>query len=310
MTNSNESFTLKHHFLLPYSVKAHLTSFTHVLSEQGYSTLVIQGYSDSISHFGTWLYNNNLSLKEVTRGVLSRFSRHDCHCPGGREWNRLSKKYINRVYRFISYLDQENVIHLEPVPQDTKASTLLLEFREHLRLRGLSPLTIYQYEHSVAKLMSLLGDTPCQYNAHKIKQAIGEYAKQHSLPDTKSHTVALRAYLRFLTIKKLCGPHLDCSVPTVAQWSLSSRPRYITAQEVEKTIEACEVTTAKGLRDRAIILFLSRLGLRAGDIVNMCLDDIDWDAGTLRVKGKGNREDILPLPQSVGDAVIDYLNNS
>jgi len=276
MTNTNTSLTKNPHCLLPYGVEAYLTAFTHSLLGQGYSALVIQGYTDSISHFGTWLHNNGLVLYEITREALSRFAQHHCDCLGNRKWNRLSKKYINRVRRFVTYLDQENVIHLEQINQDTQTPALLLRFREHLRLRGLSPLTTVQYEQAVANLTPMLGDHPSQYNAHNVKQAIGKFAGEHSLPNTKSHTVALRAYLRFLTIENLCLPHLHYAVPTVPQWSLSSRPRYITAQEVEQTIEACETTTAKGLRDRCIILLLSRLGLRGGDIVNMHLDDIDW----------------------------------
>lgn len=310
MTNINASPFKNHSFLLPYSLKPYLSSFIHVLSSRGYSALTIQGYIDSISHFGTWLHSSDLALKEINRDVLSRFAQHNCNCPGGRELSRLSRKYVNRVNRFISYLDSEKVILLEFESTDNDTPTLLLQFREHLKLRGLSPITITQYEHDVSTLIPVLGDNPSQYNANIIRQAIGAFAEQHSIAKTKSLTVALRAYLRFLIIENLCLSHLDSSVPTVAQWSLSSRPRYITAQEIEQTIEACATTTTKGLRDRAIILLLSRLGLRAGDAVNMRLDDIDWKAGTLRVKGKGNREDILPLPQSVGDAVIAYLNES
>jgi integrase len=75
-------------------------------------------------------------------------------------------------------------------------------------------------------------------------------------------------------------------------------------------IASCDLTTTHGIRDRAILLLLARLGLRAGDIRTMCLDDPAWDHGTLRVCGKGRREVQLPLPQDAGEALLDYLDRA
>ena len=94
------------------------------------------------------------------------------------------------------------------------------------------------------------------------------------------------------------------------QWRLSALPRYISTAEVGRVIESCDVTMPMGIRDRAVLLLLARLGLRAGDISGMRLDDIDWSEGTLRVRGKGRREVRLPLPQDAGDAIIDYLRDA
>lgn len=85
-------------------------------------------------------------------------------------------------------------------------------------------------------------------------------------------------------------------------------PRYIESNDVELVINTCDITTHIGLRDRAIILLLARLGLRAGDIVNMNTDDINWSEGTLTVWGKGQKESRLPLPQDAGDAILVYLD--
>jgi len=123
-------------------------------------------------------------------------------------------------------------------------------------------------------------------------------------------TTSLRRYLRFLAIEEHCIPDLDNAVPTVAHWSLSSIPKYITAEEIEQVINACDIHTAKGLRDRAIILLLSRIGLRAGDIVDMKLHHINWQEGVLHLFGKGHREDCLPLPQDAGDAILDYIEKA
>jgi integrase len=96
-------------------------------------------------------------------------------------------------------------------------------------------------------------------------------------------------------------------VPTVPEWKLSALPRYLETDDVERVITSCDLSKPCGIRDRAILLLLARLGLRAGDITAMRLDDLDWHAGTVRVRGKGRREICLPLPQDAGDALIEYL---
>jgi integrase len=98
-------------------------------------------------------------------------------------------------------------------------------------------------------------------------------------------------------------------VPTVPQWRLSSLPRYLESADVERVIASCDVSTIKGLRDRAILLLLARLGVRAGDIIAMTVTDADWKHGTLRMRGKSRREAVLPLPQDVGDALLAYMES-
>jgi len=96
-------------------------------------------------------------------------------------------------------------------------------------------------------------------------------------------------------------------VPRVADWRLATLPKSITSDQVERLLEACDRRNAVGRRDYAILLMLARLGLRAGEIVAMDLEDLDWDTGELVVRGKGGRRDRLPLPRDVGAAVAAYL---
>ena len=104
-----------------------------------------------------------------------------------------------------------------------------------------------------------------------------------------------------------CRSHLDRAVPIVPEWKLSALPRYLETDDVERVIASCDLSKPCGVRDRAILLLLARLGLRAGDITAMRLDDLDWHAGTVRVRGKAHKEVRLPLPQDAGDALIEYL---
>jgi len=238
---------------------------------------------------------------------VEQFAKHRCRCPGGRRKILLSKKYVNRVRKFIDFLCKQGVVY------EMFNKSLLVpnaNFQEFLQQRGLSSITVKHYSDSINVILPLLGQEPKNYDAKIIKQTILQLSKQYSLARLKSLTTALRSYLRFLTVKNQCLPDLDRAVPTVANWSLSSIPKYIVAEEIEQVINSCDTQTPKGLRDRAIILLLSRIGLRAGDIVDMKLDHIDWHNGSVRLVGKMNREDCLPLPQDVGDAILDYIENA
>lgn len=114
-------------------------------------------------------------------------------------------------------------------------------------------------------------------------------------------------YLRFLAGAGLCRPNLDGAIPPVLQWRLSSLPRYLAAADVERVIASCDQLNKGRLRDRAILLLLARLGLRAGDVAGLRLSDIDWTSGMLRLSGKARRQVRLPLPQDVGDALLAYI---
>jgi site-specific recombinase XerD len=114
-------------------------------------------------------------------------------------------------------------------------------------------------------------------------------------------------FLRFLIAEGQCAVGLDAAIPTVAHWRLASLPRYLPPKDVERLIASCDRASAGGRRDRAILLLLARLGLRAGDIVHLRLSDIDWKDASIQVCGKGRRHTRLPLSDEVGQAIVAYL---
>ena len=214
---------------------------------------------------------------------------------------------MKRVLKFVNFLSKQKIIEWEPISSKTMLPPILEKFSEHLSQRGLSPMTIKSYEYSVAELITELGSNIEKYDSQLIQQVICNVTQHLSRCVAKKLTVALRAYLRFLSLEGLCAPDLDKTVPIIAQWKLSSMPRYITSNDVESVINSCDIHTHQGVRDRAIILLLARLGLRAGDIVNMYIDDINWAEGCLTVRGKSQNESLLPLPQETGNAILVYL---
>ena len=305
--NDNEFYLeANRHFSLHY-FKEHIPPFINTFSDQGFTPLTLEGYVSSIAHFGTWLEKKQIALEDITSDVLSKFSKHRCNCPGGRNGHKVSYKYFKRIKRFIDFLHLKKIIELQPPKVKSVEKPIIQLFRNNLQDRGMAPMTVYNYCHHVAKLMPALGDSPKRYSAKLVKRVVTDRAKICSISESKHLTVALRSFLRFLSVEGLCKPNLDCAVPTVAQWSLSSMPRYISAKEVDQLINSCDISTSHGKRDRAILLLLGKLGLRAGDIVTMKLDDIDWSEGSICLSGKSKIENKLPLPQDIGDAILEYI---
>jgi len=116
-------------------------------------------------------------------------------------------------------------------------------------------------------------------------------------------------FLRFLIADGKCTIGLDAAIPALRHWRLSSLPRYLQPNEVELVIASCDPATQVGRRDRAILLLLARMGLRAGDIVQLRLSDVDWEEAWISVSGKGRRQTRLPLTQEIGNAIASYIKD-
>jgi site-specific recombinase XerD len=116
-------------------------------------------------------------------------------------------------------------------------------------------------------------------------------------------------FLRFLITQGLCRSGLEAAVPVLAHWRFAPLPRYLQAEEVERVIAAYIPSSPIGRRNRAIVLLLARLGLRAGDVVRLRLRDINWKDASISVSGKSRRETRLPLSQEVGQAIVEYLQH-
>lgn len=298
-------------FLQPGGLSNSLELFAKYLREDGYRPLTIEGYRKSVAHFAHWMRARELSIADIDEQTLVRFAAHRCRCPGGRRMKSVSSSYVARVRRFIDFLEErDDQTRREQSAGDSLASARLRLYRAWLlEQRGLSERTVDGYEHWISQLIRTLGDIPGQYTAERIRDAIRHEAQHRSLSATSGMVTSLRSYLRYLAATGQCRPGLDGAVPTVAGWRLSALPRYLVESDVERVIESCEQRDPAGLRDRAILLLLARLGLRGGDIVALRFDDLDWGRGQVSVRGKSRRSVRLPLPQDAGDAILAYIKD-
>jgi site-specific recombinase XerD len=293
----------------PGILKPLVDEFAAHLRGLRYTPLTVRGYIDSARHFAEWLNLSDATIVDVNEAI-ARFSQHHCRCSGYRQYKGVSYEYVSRVKRFGRFLVARGTA-MAAEPEVVVVPRHITEFQDLLRQhRGISERTIARHGRMVARLLPALGEDPGTYDAELVRRVILEEAQRTSRPYIKTMMTALRGYLRFLAAQGLCRPWLDRAVPLIPQWRLSALPRYLPLPDVERLIGSCDLAASIGIRDRAILLLLARLGLRAGDIRNMRLDDVAWDEGSLRVCGKGRREVRLPLPQDAGDALLHYLESA
>jgi site-specific recombinase XerD len=210
----------------------------------------------------------------------------------------------------LGHLQDVGAIEVPAVEPALSMSPLIAGFCQWMRQqRGTCTSTLSTYEAHVHELLAWLGDEPGTWKAQSLRQFVLEGSRTRGWATAKKRTTVLRMFLRFLIAEGRCASGLAGAVPVLAHWRLSSLPRYLSQDDVERVIASCDVASAVGKRDRAILLLLARLGLRAGDIVQMRLHDIDWRGGWIHVTGKGRRETRLPLTREVGDALVVYLTH-
>jgi site-specific recombinase XerD len=189
---------------------------------------------------------------------------------------------------------------------------LKAEYETYLRnQRGLSERTIYHCWRFADRFVTFrFKRKPC--NLLKVKASdiadFMEHITTRKVPfRDKTPPTHLRNFFRFLFYSGRTATNLAPSVPRIAQRQGLALPRYLLPDQVEKLLAAIRRDTPIGRRNYAMVLLLARLGLRAQEVVAMQIDDIDWRAGELLVRGKGQRRDRLPLPPDVGEAVATYI---
>jgi len=214
----------------------------------------------------------------------------------------------SKIGLFIDYLMSTGIAPPRRTPAIEEPGQYLARFPVWLRrYRGITEGTIRSYVKAMRVLLPHLGDEPDRYSATLIGHTVQSRLEAASRELVRRETSALRLYLRFLVLEGLCRPGLVGAVPTVPQQRFSTLPRHLPRDDIERIIASCDRTAPMGMRDRAILLLLARLALRAGDVANLRLNDIDWDNAVVRVSGKSRRAAVLPLPQDVGDALKEYI---
>jgi site-specific recombinase XerD len=293
-------------------IAVYLSLYAGRLAVLGYSSWARRIQYSAAEHFAAWLRVSRIQWCDVDDAIIERFVQHDCHCALWRKSAKLAesgaKKRRRGAHRFVAFLNEQGVISTAKtvaVPiEDSRLSAFRVWLRRHC---GTTDQTIDRYLHEVSRWLTALGTDPATYDAAAIRNVVLSQAPSRSRASVRMTATVLRSYLRALAARDECRPELCHAVPSAPRRRLASLPRYANAATIERIIASCDMTTPAGLRDRAIILLLARLGLRAGDIRRLRLTDIDWTNALLTVHGKGRRSVSLPLPQDAGDAMLAYI---
>jgi site-specific recombinase XerD len=279
-----------------------IEKFAEELSKNGYADETTRQNIRAAEHLVDWMDQEGMQISELTENVLNNhFAR--CQCPGYVH----SYGLVRGAQLFLEFLRGNGVLTTS-VESMIEEPVLLVEFRHWMRQqRGCCDATFDRYALHIQELFKSLGEDTGMYDAKSLRQFVLDMSQKSGRSRVKMCTSALRMFLRFLISEGKCADTLDAAIPTVAHWRLSSLPRYLQPEEVERVIASCDPCTLSGKRDRAILLLLARLGLRAGDIVQLRMGDINWKEAEILVSGKGRCQTRLPLSQEVGDAIVDYL---
>jgi integrase/recombinase XerD len=289
-----------------------LSEFVRSLSCQQYSV----GYACIVARhalaFGRWCEWRGIELDALTDEHIERYQRNRARRRSRcSETRRQERQALTLLLHFL----REQGICAAATASITAIDLVAADFARHLlHDQALAPITAEDYARTARRFLGWrfrqedvclhdLGPTDAIAFVRRESKRLGPAA-------LKSVTNALRSFLRYGEFRGEITAGLAAGVPAVATWTTTPPiPRAIAAEHAQRAIDNCDCSTTVGRRDRAVLLLLARLGLRACEIVRLALDDIDWDQAQLRVHGKGGRVSLLPLPVDVGAAIAAYLEH-
>lgn len=287
-------------------LEPHVTGFAEGLLGQGYSRSSAAQHVGFIAHLDRWMQANDVRLGELSTAVIEGYLA-ERRAAGYAEY--LSAQALRPLLSFLGplgVLPDPPQVHLGPVED------LLVRYRDYLLAeRGLTARSVRGYVDCVRPFVAgrLRGSSLdlAGLGAGDVNGFVLAACPGRAVGSAKLIVCALRSLLGWLHLTGEVPVSLAAAVPSVAGWRLSGLPKGLEPGELDRLLRACDRRTPTGRRDYAILLLLSRLGLRAGEVAGLGLHDIDWRRGELVILGKGNRAERLPLPAEVGAAIAAYL---
>jgi len=291
--------------LAPY-----IDEFAMDLRRKGYARFTARYQIRLIGKLARWL-----EQREVDPGSLNRRSIDEFIMLLRRNGS-IQNGYVGTLYRFLERLKEAGVIQAPP-PETMNGPWEQEEhcFKQYLEHeRGLASVTIKRYWLYVREFLTeSLGQGGLHYSRlrpHHITDFILRYARRHQPGTAALMVTVLRSFLRYLHQRGALFTELAQCVPTVPNWRLTTLPKGLAPDQVKLVLQTCDRRTNVGCRNYAVLLLLARLGLRAGEVCLLTLDDFNWAAGELIINGKGTKRICLPLPSDVGKALVAYLKNA
>ena len=286
-----------------------IDGFAAQLTAEGYAEATARDKLRLVRDLSRWLENEGLGVEVLDEQRVEAFLL--ARGPRGT-----AQREATTGRQLLSYLRENDRSPAAPsgLSSDSPMARIEQAYERFLvHERGLTSATVKNYLPTVhAFLTERFGTQTVQLErlvAQDANQFILRHAQRLSRTRAKLLVTALRSFLRFLYQRGDISIDLASAVLPVMHWRLSGLPKSLAPDQVKSMLESCDRTTVIGRRDYAILLLLAQLGLRAGEVVALTLDDLDWDKGVVTVPGKGQRREPLPLPHEVGEALVGYLQD-
>lgn len=278
------------------------------LVAEGHPQGSLKHYLLLMGEFDRWLLVEGLGSNDLKAAVARRFLECRRAARGGRVFTLAS------LAPLFDYLAAAGVVVPEPEPEPNPLDVLLADYRRHLvDDRGLMASSVRRYGNFAKRFLAERADRlglPTGVDgltSEEVNAFMLEAAGRLVVESAKREAADLRSLLRFLFVSGAIEVDLGTAMPPVACWRGTALPPSMSVAEVDRLLASCDRSTPSGRRDVAVLVLLARLGLRSGEVAALELGDIDWRAGEIAVQGKARRPDRLPLPDEVGEVIVEYL---
>lgn len=287
----------------------HIASFTNGLRAAGYAEISVAKRQCVAKAFVHWTRDEQVAAADLDESHAAAFLKR---MPERAKDQMKLERAALRL--FLRHLRDEGDVPPPPQRDDSSpVAAIKAHYVNFLRNeRGLTERSIYVYSPFIQEFLTEWVDrtgsgSPEAWNAQFVDDFLLHHAHDRSSEYTRLLATTLRSFLRFLYLRGDTATDLSPAVPMVRKWREATVPAFLSPEEVERTLSVTDPSTACGRRDHAILLLLARLGLRAGEVVALELDDIGWRTAQVCVRGKGRVLDQLPLLSEVGEALALYL---
>lgn len=291
----------------------YLGPFATALLAKGYRHRTIVRYVFSADRLARWLRRRGQVVQELDEPAFAAYLLGlGRRRRGGVASGRLPTT-VAGAHGFFSFLGQSGVSQTPICAPVTEAERWVASYDHHLEhAAGLSTGTRACYCRFARLLIAqCFGDRPLDWTAltaESLTEFVRQAAADRKPSSSRSPVTAVRSFIRFLVLRGAVRSGLVGAVPTVRQWKHASLPKALTAEEVQRVLSLCEAETDVVVRDRAVLVLLSRLGLRAGEVAALQIEHLRWSEGEIVVvPGKSGRERLLPMSDEVGRTLVAYL---
>jgi len=286
---------------------SYAAGFGKELAAEGYTPLSAANQLRLMAHLSRWLAVLDISPDALGAHQIQAFlearraAGYTCWCS---EFGlRPALTYLRQIGVVPAIAEQTPTTPLEK---------LLAEYSDYLlQERGVTSKTAQHYVEGARQFLSVwIGPDKVDLtdlDTGDVTAYLVRECPRHCVGTAKYIVAALRSLLRYLHLTGWIDAPLALAVPAVAGWRMSGLPKALEAKHLKSLLKSCDRRRSVGRRDYAILVLLIRLGLRAGEVTALELDDIDWRSGELIIQGKGRRQESLPLPMEVGEALAGYL---